>query len=505
MSGERFALIRREATGKMGQPARRWAGISKEPTMKKNLGQKNWIFSMPVRMVGTYDGEGRPNFMPARSFRATPHACSDKDPKKVRRVGPSPDRWLLAVAVAASLALSAAGASPAGEEFICPDPSLASDVIEVSLPAPVDCKWDNSAEAAVLRALKWFQFNQSQDGAWGNSEIPADRVACASLGLLAFLAHGETVTSEQYGETVMRALKFLLDSQNDNGEFVSTEDAAGTYAQTMAVYAVGEAFGMMRISELRSSMEKGLQVLIDGQHDRGGFTYGFSGSRFGDAHDSEERRKQLPDRRDTALSAWCCQAMKAAWVAGASNPGLAEAMEKAAADLRRAFCPDDGGFFADGTIDKPGGKRDFTTTAMAVFALQLLGHGRDNEVRQGLQFLQAARCDWDHPGGWPMQGWYFITKARFFAGGTAWTKWNHEFASQFVQRQTRNENPAENGAWVSPGTSLFEGYESCEDSARAYATALAALTLQNHFIRSFLLHEDYTLPEDDEAVEILIL
>lgn len=33
--------------------------------MKKNLGQKNWMFPMPVLMVGTYDEEGRPNFMPA--------------------------------------------------------------------------------------------------------------------------------------------------------------------------------------------------------------------------------------------------------------------------------------------------------------------------------------------------------------------------------------------------------------------------------------------------------
>lgn len=33
--------------------------------MKKDFGTKNWMFPMPVLMVGTYDGEGRPNFMPA--------------------------------------------------------------------------------------------------------------------------------------------------------------------------------------------------------------------------------------------------------------------------------------------------------------------------------------------------------------------------------------------------------------------------------------------------------
>ncbi|MBP5788042.1 MAG: hypothetical protein J6Y19_09540, partial [Kiritimatiellae bacterium] len=104
---------------------------------------------------------------------------------------------------------------------------------------------------AVLHALEWLRLNQSQDGSWSHSEKPADRVTVASLGLLAFLAHGETILSEKYGETVTRALQFLLAGQNEKGEFVATEDAAGAYAQAMAVYAVAEAYGMLRIPDLR--------------------------------------------------------------------------------------------------------------------------------------------------------------------------------------------------------------------------------------------------------------
>ena len=33
--------------------------------MKKNLGQKNWIFPMPVLMVGTYSPDGTPDLMAA--------------------------------------------------------------------------------------------------------------------------------------------------------------------------------------------------------------------------------------------------------------------------------------------------------------------------------------------------------------------------------------------------------------------------------------------------------
>lgn len=33
--------------------------------MKRNFGKKNWMFPMPVLMVGTYGGDGTPDFMPA--------------------------------------------------------------------------------------------------------------------------------------------------------------------------------------------------------------------------------------------------------------------------------------------------------------------------------------------------------------------------------------------------------------------------------------------------------
>ena len=33
--------------------------------MKKNLGKKNWMFPMPVLMIGTYDEDGTPNMMNA--------------------------------------------------------------------------------------------------------------------------------------------------------------------------------------------------------------------------------------------------------------------------------------------------------------------------------------------------------------------------------------------------------------------------------------------------------
>ena len=85
-------------------------------------------------------------------------------------------------------------------------------------------KWGQYAEAAVLRALEWLRINQNQDGSWGTN----DKEAMAGLGILTFLAHGETTASEKYGPTVERAIRYLVARQNEKGEFDKTDTTAGT-------------------------------------------------------------------------------------------------------------------------------------------------------------------------------------------------------------------------------------------------------------------------------------
>ena len=186
-------------------------------------------------------------------------------------------------------------------------------------------QWGQYAEAAVLRALEWLRINQNQDGSWGTH----DKEAMTGLGILTFLAHGETTASEKYGQTVERAIRYLVARQNEKGEFAKTDTTAGTYSQAICVYALSEAYGMTRIPSLKSVMEKGVQLLIDGQQAGGGYDYKFAKG----------------DRRDTSLGGWCCQAMKAAYIGGAENPKLHDAMEKAIQDMKSVQKAEDGSFY----------------------------------------------------------------------------------------------------------------------------------------------------------------
>jgi hypothetical protein len=325
--------------------------------------------------------------------------------------------------------------------------------------------WYPYTDVAVGRALEWLRLNQNKDGSWGE----ADHAAMTGLALLTYLAHGETTASEPYGETVTRAIRYLMAQQNEFGEFDRVDTTGGTYSQAICVYAISEAFGMTRIPELREVMEKGVAVLLAGQQASGGFDYRFKQS----------------ERRDTSLGGWCSQALKAAYIARAKNPGLRNAMELAVADMKAAQ-KEDGQFY----YTHKGSHTSEGITAVAVLSMQLLGHGQAREVRKGLSALKQTDCDWQHPPAWPMYSWYYISQIKFHQGGEQWVRWNNEFAPQFIKSQ----NP--DGSWDSAGGSLKKGTHGREQMHRVYATTLAALTLQVYY-RNLPTYQ----PMEKQAVE----
>ena len=311
--------------------------------------------------------------------------------------------------------------------------------------------WAQFAEASVQRALEWLRIHQNADGSWGTN----DKEAMAGLGLLTFLAHGETTASEKYGETVKKAIQYLAARQNEAGEFAKTDTTAGTYAQAICVYALSEAYGMTRILELKPVMEKGVAVLIEGQQTGGGFDYRFEKSA----------------RRDTSLGGWCSQALKAAFIAGADHPRLKTAMDLAVADMKSVQKEDGSFYYSNLSSHSTHG-----ITAVAVLSMQLLGHEPEKAaVQNGLDYLRSAECDWRNPPDWPMYAWYYISQTKFHQGGGSWERWNNQFAPQFI----RNQNP--DGSWTSAGLALEQGATGRENMHPVYATTLAALTLQVYY------------------------
>ena len=319
-------------------------------------------------------------------------------------------------------------------------------------------KWGQYAEAAVLRALEWLRINQNKDGSWGTN----DKEAYAGLALLTYLAHGETMKSEKYGPTIELAIRYLIARQNEKGEFVKTEGSGGVYGHAICSYAISEAYGMTRIPSLKPVMERATQVLLSGQKDHGGWVmYSFE--------------KGEVAKWDVSLSGFCIQALKAAYIAGAENPGLKAAMEKSANFLIQRQRPDGGFPYSSAN---PG--RQPNMTAVSVLCLQLLGYAEHNAAKGGLNYLRDADCSWANPEQAPIYSWYYVSQAKFHQGGASWSAWNNKFAPTLIRNQSAD------GSWTSPGMALTgdgvtREFRGDGINSQVYATTLAALTLQVYY------------------------
>ena len=316
-------------------------------------------------------------------------------------------------------------------------------------------------EDAVLRALRWLKAHQKDDGSW-----PGHPTALTGYALLAFLAHGETPASPEFGQTVQKAIQFLMTKQGGGGQF----DANG-YANGIATYAMCEAYGMTKIMAVKDSAERAIQVVISGQQVGGGYNYNY----------------QQGPRWDTSVSGWQLQALKAAKMAGLENPGIEKSMEKATQWLKNnSFNPQNGGFTYSGNGNDVGVGGSWTMTGVGVLCLQFYGHARDPAVRAGLKFLENIAFDWvkekapdelgkekgkptDGNGQNKVYGLYYVTQAKFQEGGTTWDAWNKPFATTLINTQGAD------GHWTGGE------YGGSAGSPEVYTTSLCTLMLEVYY------------------------
>ncbi len=326
-------------------------------------------------------------------------------------------------------------------------------------------------EDAVMRALRWLKENQGPDGSW----IKADGnpgPAMAGLALLCFLAHGETPASPEFGATVEKAMKYIVSKQNAKGAF-----SANSYEHGICTYAIAEGFGLTKIMALKEAMEKGIQVVIDGQQTGGGYDYGYA--------------KQPGHLRwDLSVAGWQFQAMKAAKMAGSTNPRLDDAIALSIKFLRTTAHQPTAGFGYANTGGGPSPGSSPSMTGAGTLCLQLLGKPDSPEVRSGLKWMNEskspifdvtwARGEAAHAPAAdkgkaapkagpknPVYAWYYITQAKFQKGEADWKAWNPKFTTALVRNQ------------------IVEGklghWEGGDHGANVYTTALCTLMLEVYY------------------------
>jgi hypothetical protein len=299
-------------------------------------------------------------------------------------------------------------------------------------------------EKAVLKSLRWLKGSQSADGSWPGQ----DNTAMTGLALLAYLAHDEVTSSSEFGRTVENALKYLLARQDSRGCF-----SQNVYAHAIATYAMAEAFTMTRIVNLRTPLENGVRIIIDGQQTNGSFDYNY----------------KKGDRFDTSVTGWQIQALKAALIAGVDLPGLEESLSRSARFLlTEAFARDGSGFVYDGKpgIPAPGGGRP-SMTGVGVLCLQMLGKPNSPQALAGLKTLQKAELEWPATGKAGVYAGYYITQAKFHSNDKVeWKRWNKLMQKQLLTQQKSD------GHWE-------QGDH--DNGSHVYTTTLSTLMLEVYY------------------------
>lgn len=316
-------------------------------------------------------------------------------------------------------------------------------------------------EIAVMKALRWLKDHQYPDGSWG----PNYRVAMTSLALLSFLAHGETTSSQEFGDAIRRGLRYLLKSQKDGMFRGGGNTQVATYEHAIGTYAISEAYGLTSIPYLRFAMEDAVQVIIDGQHEGGSWDYGY---------------KKGPEAHlDVSLAGWHLQALEAAINAGAENRGLKTTVDTGIRGMT-VLSDKSSGLFSYSTRLKNEGP-NMPMTGVGVLCMQLTGHAMDSEARAGIKALGNLNFRWTKSdvnlpnqdlrqvSTWPIYAWYYITQAKFQQGGKDWISWNKQFAPTLCNTQ----NP--DGSWCPAPASQEAAY------GPVYSTALCTLMLQVYY------------------------
>jgi hypothetical protein len=278
----------------------------------------------------------------------------------------------------------------------------------------------------VRRALTWLQSQQLPDGSWQHSP------SRTSLALLAYLSHGETPLSEDYGLTVELAMRWL------HARMISGEDLGDQgLGLILTTYAVSESYGMTKIPLLRTAMDQGVaRIMADGWTARQLSSYAGRGRASGDW-------------------LWYGLALNSADIAGADTPDLKLALRSAYQQGHQAAWLN-----SEYAYGRSWRTMSNAQASLRHWQLQLGRAPCAGPVYQANRHLQQARVPeltavlaaperFRELAGHNLAAWFFDQHFAFECGGRPWHIWQDAF-ERVVTRAQQPEGYWEAGATSEP-------------------------------------------------------
>ncbi|MFT5856408.1 MAG: hypothetical protein ACI8XO_003662 [Verrucomicrobiales bacterium] len=244
-------------------------------------------------------------------------------------------------------------------------------------------------EEAIDRGLQYLAKTQKEDGAWSDG----NKTGHTALSLMAFMVKGDMPGQLPYGETMSKALDYLLKQSTEGRRgFMGTT----MYEHAFATLALSEVWGMSgRDKEVGKALVKGVDLIIRSQGGNGAWTYNPSPS---------------PSFGDISVTGAQLVALASAKEAGIFVP--TETIDRALAFVRFCHHKELGSFGYKG----PG--VGYARTGLGVASLMLCGQRDDPAVIAGLKWLQQ-NSDYKEPHGNQLYSRYYGGIALFQAGDDA--------------------------------------------------------------------------------------
>ena len=340
------------------------------------------------------------------------------------------------------------------------------------------------SEKSVALALAWLAEHQLPDGSWsydlrncltcggkckdsGTIGITRDgsdnaRIAATAMGVLPFLAAGNTPTTGKYKRVVARGISYLINNGSSNENGLDFRDKSGRmYSHAIATIAVCETYAMLtprertRNPELRYAAQEATRFIEYAQANDGGWRY--------------QPRELIGD---TSVSGWQMMALKSAELAGLD-------VYRPTVFGMRSFLRDivakDGGsryFYLDpskvGKGESP--QETLATDAIGLLCRLYIDWRVDNpDLVRGAKRLAGEDRSLNNP-----YYIYYASQLLHNIGGRIWNDWNREMREKLIKTQQMDGH--ERGSWFPDNPDSH-----CKAGGRLYATSLNCMVLEVYY------------------------
>jgi hypothetical protein len=308
-----------------------------------------------------------------------------------------------------------------------------------------------ACEDAVVKGLRWLKAQQNADGSWDGPS----KVAMTGLALLAYFGHCETPASEEFGDSCLKAIIYLVGvgMKNDGKLADNFAKQSWCYEHGIGTYALGEAMTFCKeinqeVPYLAEVTEKAGQFIIDNQNVNGGWAYSYV---------------MTGGHTDMSVVGWQIQALKACSHTGIRYKGRSACLNNAFKYI--AFCQNEGGGYGyTGPNSKNGDY--FSLTGVGMLCNQMWDKGKGPETRKAAKYL-IENTKFNYKGKADLYAHYYESQAMMQSGGDDWKKYNALFRDQLLNNQSPD------GSWKPTGGKFVTN--------DVFSTSLCTLMLEVYY------------------------